>query len=408
MAISEKMCTFALILLFELNKLLTKYFIEMRKILVVTCLFVAGIMWATEPAKVIRAYMGTNGGYVLVNADNEVMGMSDNNQATEVSTPFRNMLENAGYEIQVVNQDCPAEILAVEAVMKQDSVGPLLGAIEYNQGAPYNNNAPMYNSKRCVTGCVATAMAQILAYWQWPDVCAGGYKKYQTKTLGLTVDYDFTQHAFDWSNMLPAYQNVEVPPTQAEKDAVADLMRACGVAVEMNYTTESSGSFSPNVPDALVKFFKFKKGLQFQERGKNLSEQLFAETLREDFKAGRPVYCSAQSKTQGYDGGHAFVIDGYKTTNPDDYRRYYFHFNFGWGGAQNLWYKMDDTENPYGGGFSQQVIVGIQPDKTTPLEEVTMDAATKDNVIRDIMGRPVSQTTAGNIYILNGDKFLAR
>ena len=387
----------------------------MKKILLCACLVVAASVWATQPENVVRAYMGQKGGYVLVDANNEVIGMSDNNRATAVSEGLTRYLENMGKTIEVIREDCPQEILAPQFAQAMDSVGPLLGNIMFDQGDPrkdyytaYNILTPKVGDKKCVTGCVATAMAQIMAYHKWPEVCADTVVSYTTKNLGKTLTYDYRGKAFDWENVLDNYYGIVTTPQQ--DTAVADLMLACGVAVEMNYTTESSGSFSPKVPGVLVRVFRYKKGLKFRMRGgtgtSDLTNEEYAFALRDEFNAGRPVYCSATTSEAGLDGGHAFVIDGYKTTNASRYQTYFYHYNWGWGGISNDWLKVNDAANPY--QTSIQIITGIEPDRATPVDEVAADAHLKDGRIYDMMGRVVSNPVAGQIYIQNGVKFIAR
>ncbi len=379
----------------------------MKKIFFCACLVMAASVWATQPENVVRAYMGQKGGYVLVDANNEVIGMSDNNRATALSEGLLRYMETMGKTIEVIPQDCPQEIQMPSFAQAKDSVGPLLGDIAYDQGNQhgyYNILTPKVGNEHCVTGCVATAIAQILAYHKWPDVCADTVVSYQTKTLGFNMTFDYRGCAFDWDNVLPNYYTVETTPVQ--DTAVAKLMLACGVAVNMNYTTESSGAFSPKVPGVLTRIFKYKKGLKFQMRGSDLTNAEYAQALKREFDNGRPVYCSATTTEAGLDGGHAFVIDGYMTTNASDHRTFFYHYNWGWGGLSNAWLKVNDANNPYQSQI--QVVTGIEPDRATPVDEVAADARVQDGRIYDMMGRVVSNPVAGQIYIQNGVKFIAR
>jgi len=373
----------------------------MKKLILCACVLVSTLTWAVQPERVVRAYMGQNGGYVLVDNNNEVIGMSDNKQATQVSQGMRNYLEMSGMELQVIHENLPQEIAMPLA---NDSFGPVLGGIEYNQSAPYYNHTPTVGEKHCVTGCVATAMAQIMAYWKYPISCTDTVLTYQTSSLGLIVTYDYGEKGtFDWDNMLDKYEGVA--STEKEKDAVANLMFACGVSTDMNYTTSTSGSQSPKVPDALVKIFKYKKGLKFLERGKDLTVQEFSDAMRTEFMNGRPVYCSANNGQEGAaHAGHAFVIDGFKSTDKADYRKSYYHFNWGWGGYGNDWAKVTAIEY----NNNMLVITGITPNTSTPVEEVEEDNVVRDNKLYDMMGREVSETIPGNLYIRNGEKFMAR
>ncbi len=94
------------------------------------------------------------------------------------------------------------------------------------------------------------------------------------------------------------------------------------------------------------------------------------------------------------------------TTNASDHRTFFYHYNWGWGGLSNAWLKVNDANNPYQSQI--QVVTGIEPDRATPVDEVAADARVQDGRIYDMMGRVVSNPVAGQIYIQNGVKFIAR
>ena len=381
----------------------------MQRLFLLACLFVATSLWAVQPNDVVRAYIGRTGGYVLVDAQNEIIGMSDNNQATSVSEGMTRLLASMGKTLEVIHDDYPTSILAAGQTTATDSVGPLLGNIMFWQREPYNLLTPEVPElgARCVTGCVATAMAQIMAYHKWPDVCADTVVNYVTNSLSLPVSFDYRGCAFDWDNILDTYEG-DVVHTPRQDTAVALLMSACGVAVNMDYSPSGSGAYSPKVPGVFTRIFRYKKGLQYQERGTTtFPNDAFIWALKKEFEEGRPVYCSATTGSAGLDAGHAFVLDGYKTTNTTNHRAYFIHYNWGWGGNGNDWFKPNDEENnPY--TARANVIIGIEPDRTTPVEEVAADALLKDGRIYDMMGRVVSNPVAGQIYIQNGVKFIGR
>ena len=380
----------------------------MKKLFLSVCLAVSMAVCASEPADVLRAYNRVGGGYVIMDSENTVVGFSDKGAITAEDSDDLFFL---GKQIVVI--DAPADMeqtVGFPAPVK-DSVGPLLGDIEYNQGKPYFNRTPTIGGVHCATGCVATAMAMIARYWQWPKTCNDASVTYTPGKVGEEVTYVYTGHSFDWANMKAKYTGIiaeggDYPESEAQQNAVADLMLACGVGVYMNYGTDGSGSTSVNVPKVFREYFNYKNTLTL-DRVEDLNTQGILMTgLIAEFDAKRPVYCDGYNNidNQG-DAFHAYVIDGYVTLQGDDkLTAPYFHFNFGWGGQKNGWYRI--TGNRDRSDYSSlNVIRFLEPNAPTALEETSL---VKDGKIRDIMGREVSETAAGQLYIKDGRKFIAR
>lgn len=241
-------------------------------------------------------------------------------------------------------------------------IAPLLET-KYNQGEPYNNQCPVINYTngsewgRAVTGCVATAMAQMMRYWKYPATGQGSHS-YICKPNGgqsFTESMDFSTVTFDWDNMLPVYTYGNYTDTQA--DAVARLMHACGVSVDMGYTPNESGANSQAVPVALERYFKYDSSIAYASRTL-FSNAEWEQLVYNELAASRPVQVSGS----GSQGGHAFVCDGYQGDH-------YFHFNWGWGGTSDG-YFMFCALNPgtlgIGGGaggfnYNQGVIYNVFP-----------------------------------------------
>lgn len=238
------------------------------------------------------------------------------------------------------------------------SVAPLLGDIQYNQDVPYNNACPTYNGERCFTGCVATAVAQIMRYWQYPSAGTGS-KSYRTLTHNISCSYDFSAHPFDWDNMLPAYTGNETPQ---ETNAVGNLMLACGMACEMDFGTDVSGAFETDMFKGLIDYLQYDENMYLTQRAFYTSDEWMA-LLKTELNEKRPVYYGGYSTG----GGHAFVVDGY---DRDDK----VHVNWGWGGYCNGYFEIQ-TLNASGSGiggyddssyqFTQSMMVGLQPKSGT-------------------------------------------
>ena len=234
----------------------------------------------------------------------------------------------------------------------------------WNQGAPYNDECPLYFSLgRSVTGCVATAYAQILYFQR---------SKMVTETQAAMPAYTgWTEHAtygnlhvegipkgspIDWDNMLPSYGS---SATAVQKKAVAQLMHYCGVGVKMDYTNSSSGAQSYEVYNALRNYFGFGSSVRYVSYNDVQSDDQWDELVYNELAQGRPLYISGSNS----EAGHAFVCDGY-----DGSRR--FHINWGWGGTSDGYYYLTNlTPGQQGiGGSSdgynayREIIIGIEPE----------------------------------------------
>ena len=233
-----------------------------------------------------------------------------------------------------------------------DSVGPLL-TTTWGQGQYYNALCPEDaegEDGHVPTGCVATAMAQIINYWgQKEEIKTRGIHSYDSQYGILSVNYDST--SYDFNNM-PAALTAESTPEQV--NAVAKLMYECGVAVNMLYNPWESASLNEDARAALINFYRFSPDLSIAERV-YFSNVEWDNLLQNDIAQGKPVYYSGTQNNLG----HSFVCDGYNATG-------YYHFNFGWGGLADGWY-LTSAVSPNGMDFNsnQLVLVGIIPDNTS-------------------------------------------
>ena len=220
-------------------------------------------------------------------------------------------------------------------------VEPLIKTSWY-QIAPYNNLTPLDDGVPSLTGCVATAMAQIMNYWQWPKQGNGQHTNTRSNTHETR---DFSQSVYDWDNMLDSYIDGEYNDTQA--NAVARLMADIGTASNMGYTCGSSAAYSVDAFMALPRYFGYdEENMCIVYRVDYQSD--WDDLLREELSAGRPMYYTGMDR-----GGesHAFICDGYESLD-------YFHFNMGWGGQSNNYYLTSSVAG-YDGLHS--IIKGIQP-----------------------------------------------
>ena len=226
-----------------------------------------------------------------------------------------------------------------------DSVGPLL-TTTWSQQPYYNELCPADEGStngHALTGCVATAMAQIINYWGKQGLIhTRGIHSYESTYGTLTVNYDTT--TYDFAHMPDSLTSESTPQ---EVNAVAKLMYHCGVAANMTYGASGSGAYDQDARAALINFFQVSPDASHAER-QFMSDEEWDELLKNEIAAGRPVLYSGSSPKGG---AHAFVCNGYKQGG-------YFYFNFGWGGAADGWYISSIARS-----FpdKQGVIVGIEP-----------------------------------------------
>lgn len=237
------------------------------------------------------------------------------------------------------------------------AVAPLLGGIKWNQTEPYNNMCPLYDgTNRSVTGCVATAMAQVMMYHQYPKELRTTIKAYNTQTYGIQIPEISSGATYDWDNMLPDYSKSGY--TSAQADAVAKLMYHCGAAVEMNYGPSSGANVTPAI---LATYFGYDADLMQDLTRTCFSLQQWMTLIDNELKAKRPILYSGKSS----DGGHEFVCDG------SDGKGLY-HINWGWGGYQDGYFDLTILQPQKGGagsgsavdGYNRKcsMIIGIAPD----------------------------------------------
>ena len=310
-------------------------------------------------------------------------------------------------------------------------VGPLIET-KWDQGSPYNNLCPGTGSDKAYTGCVATAMAQIMNYWEWPVNGTGShsYKPLDpnstwgasSKRYTSTLSANFGNTTYDWANMRDKYTYISrfsgqyteyATVTDDEKTAVATLMYHVGVACEMMYGNDDdggSGTYTLNYGDwsddqsiqsAIVKYFKYKKsGLTGYMRDgytygrttyyEKWNDEDWTAMVKAELDKGRPILYGGGDEDGS--GGHSFICDGYNSND-------YFHFNWGWSGYNDGLFKLSSLTLGSGGAgggsfefsYNQDVLIGIEPDRPEGIEEIQYtEKATK--VLQD-----------GQVLILRGD-----
>lgn len=336
--------------------------------------------------------VGEGQGFVIAAADDRipaVLGYSSKGQFDPQNMPENMKAWLEGYDDQMAYLNEHPEAAAPQKTVSGGSISPLLQS-EWDQGNPYNLLCPEDGGQHSVTGCAATAMAQVMYFWQWPKQTVAEIPGYKSSDKGFVLPAIPAGKSIDWENMVPKYTGSE---TDAQKQAVAELMLLCGTAVQMNYTASSSAASTSYVADAWVNYLDYDAATIYENRS---SYRLAAwnQKVYDELAAGRPVLYAGQSSG----GGHAFVIDGY---GGDDY----FHVNWGWGGGSNNYFLLSildpgsnsgigASSSTDGYSYDQGAIFGAQPNtgispSVTPIMttssisapsglEVTRTATTQD------------------------------
>ena len=292
-------------------------------------------------------------GFLVVSADDvavPLLGYSDSGvfDPSNVPPQLKWWLDTYANEIQYASTH--PEATSTVSRPEREAISPLLTTL-WNQDAPYNNDCPMYEGSRSVTGCVATAMAQAMKYHNWPEK-GKGENSYTCN--GQTISLNFADITFDWTHMTDTYGSSS---TAAENAAVAELMYAAGVSVDMDYTSSESGAASINIAPALYNYFDYSAAMvQPQRAFYGLID--WENIVYDQLQKGMPVLYGGQSN----EGGHQFVCDGYSTDG-------YFHFNWGWAGESDGYYllsALDPLTQGIGGSttgfnYDQSIVINMAP-----------------------------------------------
>ncbi|MCX6245847.1 MAG: C10 family peptidase [Bacteroidetes bacterium] len=272
-----------------------------------------------------------------------------NERKTEIAWNIENNLQpdvntTATWQ-RYLTKDASQVLNGNKAIM---DVTPMITS-NWDQGFPYNSLVPAdpvcsaFNG-HATTGCVATAMAQIMYYWRWPNTGVGSHCDIFNNYGSLCANFGAT--TYDWNGM-------SNQPSK-ENNPIATIMYHAGIAVNMHYNSDgqcSSGAYTSDVGNALKNYFRYASSASYVKK-LSYSTSSWNSLLQGDLNAGQPLNYAGQ----GPGGGHSWVCDGYQATD-------YYHFNWGWSGSSNGYYYLTNL-NPGGYTFnsSQEAIVHITPD----------------------------------------------
>ena len=313
-----------------------------------------------------HVFNAEGGGFVIVSADDrcaDILGYSTVGSVPErgdsLPPGLRGWLEACNHELQLLD-DQPDNAASRMTTGQRRSVSaaktpvsPLL-TCRWNQGAPYNAQCPLDGSVHSVTGCVATAMAQVLYYHRMENSRELGATEAYTES-GKTVEA-LPATTLDWSLLIDDYSDTY---TETQQQAVATLMQYAGAAVKMDYSASLSTALAKDIPAAFCSCFGYDADVAVAHRNDYTYDD-WVDLVYGELATNGPVLYTGQSAG----GGHAFVVDGYEE---DDF----FHVNWGWGGTADGYFKLS-VMNPYDQGiggstsksgfdFMQDIIVNVHP-----------------------------------------------
>ncbi|MCD8393767.1 MAG: C10 family peptidase [Bacteroidales bacterium] len=322
---------------------------------------------------------GVNNGFMVLAADDvitPIIGYSEQGMIDPDNMPysFKGYLEEIGREIAWAANH-PQAVSPKAPILDEPSIEPICKTL-WDQDAPYNDMCPVVGGSTSVTGCAATAMAQVMKVHNWP-VTGSGSNSYSWTVNNVTysVSSDFSAHTYDWANMLDTYTSAA---TTTQRNAVAQLMLDCGVAINMSYSPSASAAVSMTAVPAFYKYFGYGGTTHMAYRTTYYLVD-WNQLIYDEIAAGRAVYLSGQNS----EGGHAFVCDGYDKDN-------FFHINWGWSGISNGYFlltTLDPDQQGIGGtdatdGYtgSLAAIIGLIPASTTTAVQPNIACLGKWNV----------------------------
>ncbi|MGI6369462.1 MAG: T9SS type A sorting domain-containing protein [Ignavibacteria bacterium] len=281
----------------------------------------------------------------------------------EASYSLENIPDNSKYWLEIydnaiseaIKQGAPqSEKIANEWLIARNpkkrtsllaEVVPPLIKTKWGQEAPYNNLCPYDEDagKRTLTGCVATTMAQIMKYWNFPVSGKGEYTYGHGQYGKLSADFENT--TYDWDNMTNEYNQNS---SKEEIKAVATLTYHCGVALSMHYGVETSGTEEHYIVSSLKTYFMYDDNIKIIHRS-DYNNNTWIDILKKNLDNHQPMPYAGEANAIR----HSFICDGYDTDGR-------FHFNLGWNGNSNGFYYIDGITN-LELNSNQNVIVNIEP-----------------------------------------------
>ena len=282
--------------------------------------------------------LGDDNGFVIASGDDRahaILGYSDEGaiDVNKMPDAMKYMLDYYEEQIQLSKNLTNSEV--TNSSVSYPAVEPML-TTKWDQRYPYNANCPMIDNYRCATGCVATAMAQVMYYHHKKSVNKVTKRIPSYWYEDMLVNSIPKNSKIDWDNMLDVYQDQNYTDEQAQ--AVANLMLYCGTSLKMKYETYGSATSISDIPDILSNYFGYQSSeCIWRDTFETYSDEEWLKMVCEELLEGNPIIYGGTSDYSSL-GSHCFVIDGYDGNG-------YVHINWGWGGRDNAFFLLSAVEN---------------------------------------------------------------
>lgn len=285
-----------------------------------------------------------DGGFAVIANDDAfspVLGYTTGTHPSATHAPgFIWWMETMNKSLEAKLMNGTTETPITLSASERKAVGPLL-TTQWGQDAPFNNLCPEYTdknntTKKYITGCVATSMAQVMNYHKYPAKGTGSYThRFNNGNGTITLRADFGSTVYDWTNMLDTYTDGQY--TDAQADAVATLMLHCGIAVRMQYNEDGSGTQSYKACNALKTYFGYHSNIKCIMR-EFFNVEEWMQIIYRELNDGCPIIYGGTTRTNA---GHSFVLDGYDENG-------LVSVNWGWNGSDNGYFDIASLN-----GFSE-------------------------------------------------------
>ena len=327
----------------------------------------------------LKIYGYEDGGFAVIPSDDRyesVIGVSAGTFDGPLPCGFKWWIEAVDQNMQNSESVGYEQISKFVIKISSSGVAPLLSSI-WGQERPFNNYCTFTNNGKnyqCVTGCVATALAQIMNYHHFPISGTGSnsYDITYNNEFTITFAEDFSQSVYNWDSMLDdysAYSNTTTDDIHTQ--AVAKLMKDCGVATGTRFSDSTHGS-SSSIYDAftaLTTYFKYDSGLTKYYARSDYNRESWLSLIYDELDKGRPVFYSGKESESTNSKGHAFVLNGYDAEGK-------VYVNWGWDGRYNGYYDIDllspTTDNQY--NYNQYLLVAVPGTDDTVLQTITINS----------------------------------
>lgn len=303
-------------------------------------------------------------GYLILSADDRlplVLGYSENGNLSDPDLPegLRWWIEMIADEAGAVFSeagDTGSDIYTPPSL--GPAVEPLVKAV-WGQNAPFNMFTPIIDEKQSPTGCVATAITQVMNHYKWPVNPKGEISYKDLSSSSNIYSMTFDGMTFDWDLIADTYND---DSSEDSKIAVADLMKAVGYGVRMTYGKSESSTSDTYALEGMINYFGYTKDAKIFRR-ESFTRDEWEKLLYFFLSKGHPLFYSGRDAVWLGSGGHAFVCDGYDGNG-------YFHYNWGWDGRYNG-YFLTSCLTPAGAGtggyingynYSQTIMANLYPD----------------------------------------------